>query len=163
MRHADGCRGERPYTGCAMPMFDALQKLFTATRVRREEMPYVVCRLQPEVSLAGVVALQPPPLCICVEPDGATVFLPEPALEALRSVATVAEHDGPWTVFGLYAPFDFGVTGYLAAVCDALARLDIPVLSLATYRRDFLLVPGARADEAEKALDALITGTGTRL
>lgn len=139
-----------------MPMFDALQKLFTATRVRREATPYVVCRLQAGIPLDGVVALQPPPLSVCIEPDGATVFLPETALPALEAVAQVAEHDGPWTVFGLYAPFDFGVTGYLAAVCDALAKLDIPVLSLATYRRDFLLVPGARADEAERALDALV-------
>src|SRR5206468_12067184 len=99
-----------------------------------------------------------PPLCLCVEPDGATVFLPEAELHALETVAHVVEHDGPWTVFGLYAPFDFGTTGYLAAVCQALARLEIPVLSLATYRPDFLLVPGARADDAERALDELVLG-----
>ncbi len=141
-----------------MPMFDELQKLFSATRVRREETPYVVCRLESGAALAGVVGLDPPPLCVCVEPDGATIFIPEAELAALEAVAEVVEHDGPWTVFGLYAPFDFGVTGYLAAVCGALARLDIPVLSLATYRRDYLLVPGARADEAERALESLVLG-----
>jgi hypothetical protein len=139
-------------------MFDALQKLFAETRVRREEAPYVVCRLQPGTPLERVVQLQPPPLCVCVEPDGATVFLPQAELAALEAAVPVAEHDGPWTVFGLYAPFDFGVTGYLARVCDVLAAREIPVLSLATYRRDFLLVPGARADEAERALDGLILG-----
>ena len=142
-----------------MPMFDALQQLFTATRVRRQEEPYAVCRLQAGVPLDRVMQLQPPPLCVCVEPDGATVFLPEAELPALQSAVTVAEHDGPWTVFGLHAPFDFGVTGYLARVCEALAARDIPLLSLATYRRDFILVPGARADEAEQALDALVLGS----
>jgi len=141
-------------------MFDTLQKLFTATRVRREEAPYVVCRLQPGTPLELVVQLQPPPMCICVEPDGATVFLPQAQLPALQDAVAVAEHDGPWTVFGLWAPFDFGVTGYLARICDALAARDIPVLSLATYRRDFVLVPGARADEAAQALDGLILGGG---
>jgi hypothetical protein len=32
------------------------------------------------------------------------------------------------------------------------------VLSLATYRRDFILVPGARAEEAQAALDQLVLG-----
>ena len=143
-----------------MPMFESLQKLFAATRVRREEVPYAICRLQPGTPLDRVVQLQPPPLCVAVEPDGATVFLPEAELAALTQVVPVAEHDGPWTVFGLYAPFDFGVTGYLARVCEALAERQIPVLSLATYRRDYLLVPGARADDAQAALDALVLAGG---
>ena len=143
-----------------MPAFDGLQQLFAATRVRREEAPYVVCRLQPSTPLEGVVALRPPPLCVCVEPDGATVFLAESQLGALQAAVEVAEHDGPWTVFGLYAPFDFGVTGYLARVCDALAAREIPVLSLATYRRDFVLVPAARAGEAAEVLDGLVRGGG---
>lgn len=137
-------------------MFESLEKLFAATRVRREELPYVLCRLQPGTPLDRVVQLQPPPLCVTVEPDGATVFLPEAELPTLEAVVPVAEHDGPWTVFGLYAPFDFGVTGYLARVCAALAARQIPLLSLATYRRDYILVPGARADEAQAALDELV-------
>lgn len=141
-------------------MFDALQQLFASTRVRRFEEAYAVCRLQPGTPLERVVQLQPPPLCVCVEPDGATVFLPEAELGALGEAVTVAESDVPWTVFGLHAAFDFGVTGYLARVCEALAARDIPVLSLATYRRDFILVPGARADEAEAALHALVLGGG---
>src|SRR5205807_9424671 len=143
-----------------MAMFESLQKLFAATRVRREEVPYVVCRLQPGTPLERVVQLQPPPLCVAVEPDGATVFLPEAELPTLQSVGPVAEHDGPWAVFGLYAPFDFGVAGYLARVCDALAAREIPVLSLATYRRDFILVPGSRAEDAQAALDSLILTSG---
>lgn len=142
-----------------MAMFDALQKLFLQTRVRRREEPYVVARLQPGTPLDRVVQLQPPPLCLTVEPQGTTVFLPEAELPALQDTVNVAEHDGPWTVFGLYAPFDFGVTGYLARVCDALAALQIPVLSLATYRSDFILVPGARADDAERALSSLVLGS----
>jgi len=141
-----------------MAMFDSLQQLFAATRVRREEIPYVICRLQPGTPLEKVVQLQPPPLCLCVEGDGATVFLPEAELATLESAVPVAEHDGPWTVFGLYAPFDFGVTGYLARVCNALAARQIPVLSLATYRRDYILVPGARADDAQAAFDELVLG-----
>ena len=143
-----------------MAMFESLQKLFAATRVRREEIPFVVCRLQPGTPLDRVVQLQPAPLCIMLEPDGATVFLPEAELPALTQLVPVAEHDGPWTVFGLYAPFDFGVTGYLARVCEALADRQIPVLSLATYRRDYLLVPGARADDAQAALDELVLAGG---
>lgn len=139
-------------------MFDALQTLFAETRVRRRDEVYVVARLQPGTPLDRVVQLTPPPLCITVEPDGATVFLPEAELPALQAAATVAEHDGPWVVFGLYAPFDFGVTGYLARVCDALAGRQIPVLSLATYRSDFILVPAARADEADRVLRSLVLG-----
>jgi uncharacterized protein (TIGR03086 family) len=129
-------------------MFESLQKLFAATRVRREEAPYAIARLQPGTPLEKVVQLQPPPLCVTVEPDGATVFLPEAELPALQNAVSVAEHDGPWTVFGLYAPFDFGVTGYLAQVCDALAARNIPVLSLATYRRDFIFGDGAGTEKA---------------
>jgi hypothetical protein len=144
-----------------MPMFEALQRLFAATRVRRDPVAYVVCHLQAGTPLEPVVRLEPPPLCIAVEPDGATVFLPEEDLPALLAAVPVAEHHGPWTVFGLHAPFDFGVTGYLARVCEALAAQQIPVLSLATYRRDYILVPGARGDDAEAALDALVlAGSG---
>lgn len=141
-----------------MAMFDALQQLFASTRVRRHEEPYVIARLQPGTPLDKVLQLQPPPLCVTIEPTGATVFLPEAELPALTAAATVAEHDGPWAVFGLYAPFDFGTTGYLARVCDALAALKIPLLSLATYRSDFILVPGGRADEAEATLSSLVLG-----
>jgi uncharacterized protein len=144
-----------------MPMFEALQQLFAATRVRREPEPYVICRLQPGTPLGPVVRLQPPPLCVTVEADGATVFLPEAELPALQAAVPVAEHHGPWTVFGLHAPFDFGVTGYLARVCETLAAQEIPVLSLATYRRDYILVPGERSGDAESALDALVlAGSG---
>lgn len=137
-------------------MFDALQALFHSTRVRRFEETYAIARLQPGTPLERVVQLQPPPLCVVVEPDGATVFLPDAELPALQAAVTVAEHDGPWALFGLYAAFDFSVYGYLARVCAALAAHDIPVLSLATFRRDFILVPGPRADEAERALEALV-------
>ena len=38
-----------------MPMFEALQQLFAATRVRREPIPFVICRLQPGTPLEPVV------------------------------------------------------------------------------------------------------------
>lgn len=47
------------------------------------------------------------------------------------------------------------LTGFMAAVSTALAAADVPILPLAAFSRDHLLVPSARFDAAWQALDQL--------
>ncbi len=57
-----------------------------------------------------------------------------------------------WTLFQVAGPFDFSVTGVLAALSTTLAQAGVVLLALATYDTDYLLV---KADQAEAATVAL--------
>lgn len=48
--------------------------------------------------------------------------------------------DGPWRALMVVGPFDFGVTGVMAALSAPLARAGVSILPIATFDTDYLLV-----------------------
>jgi hypothetical protein len=59
-----------------------------------------------------------------------------------------------WLLYQVVGPFDFGVTGVLAALSQVLAQAGVVLLALATYDTDYLLVKADQAEPAEAALVA---------
>jgi hypothetical protein len=59
-----------------------------------------------------------------------------------------------WRTFKLEGPFDFALTGILAAVAGPLAEAGIGIFAMATYDTDYVLVKAAHLDRACAALSA---------
>ncbi len=59
-----------------------------------------------------------------------------------------------WVVLRVEGPFDFEVTGVLAALSGVLAAAQVVTLAVATYQTDYLLVKAAQCETAVAALTA---------
>jgi len=62
-----------------------------------------------------------------------------------------ARHSGPWTAFAVEGPLDLALTGVLHELLTPLAEAEVPVLTLATFDTDWILVPADAADRAAEA------------
>jgi len=114
---------------------------------------YAVCRLDPE---AGVPAWagSGPFTSVTRTADELSIICPETAVpaEILRTAG--------WRCLKLEGPFDFNVTGLVAAFSTALARAGISIVVVCTYDTDYLLV---RQTDLERAAAVLVeTGHGVR-
>ncbi|MDE2834537.1 MAG: ACT domain-containing protein [Bacteroidota bacterium] len=103
---------------------------------------YAIARLAPEAAVPAW-ALQGGFHSVTKTPDELSVVTEEswvPAdVEAARG----------WTLFELVGPFDFDQVGILGAVIGPLTAAAIPVMVIATFGTDFLLI---RAAEEAKAI-----------
>ena len=66
---------------------------------------------------------------------------------------------GPYAAFRVVGTVDHGLTGVLAALLAPLAEAEIPILVVATYDTDWILVPAHHA----AAASACWTGAGHRV
>jgi hypothetical protein len=73
-------------------------------------------------------------------------------VSAAESVPDSVRSEPGWRVLKVAGPLDFSLVGILAALCGALARVDIALFSLSTFDTDYLLV---RAQDLERAVSAL--------
>lgn len=55
---------------------------------------------------------------------------------------------GPYAAFQVAGPLDHGLTGVLASLLVPLAEAEIPILTVATYDTDWILVPGQHSAAA---------------
>jgi uncharacterized protein len=70
---------------------------------------------------------------------------------AAAGVPHKARHSGPWTAFAVEGPLDHALTGVLHELLTPLAEAQVPVLTLATFDTDWILVPIDAGDRAEEA------------
>jgi len=71
---------------------------------------------------------------------------------AVSRVPADVRRDGPWRALKVRGPFDFGVTGVMAALSRPLADAGISLLPVATFDTDYLLVKAEALDRAVAAL-----------
>jgi len=137
-----------------------------------------VCRLEPEAPVPGwalsgafsSVTRTPGELSVvCAEADLPAGRSPLPAersprpaersplpaerspLPAAAAAADLRVERG-FRAFRVEGPLDFALAGVLAGLLAPLARAGIPVFALSTFDTDYLLVRGAQAEEAARAL-----------
>jgi hypothetical protein len=103
---------------------------------------------------------------VCRLPPGAAVELPRGG--ELRAVTATgdetsvicAEHEAPagarveagWCALRVAGTLDFGVVGVLARLATILAEAGVPILAVATFDTDYLLVKASDLDRAAAAL-----------
>ncbi|GAA4009108.1 ACT domain-containing protein [Deinococcus rubellus] len=61
-------------------------------------------------------------------------------------------HASGWVAFKLHGPFDFGLTGILAAVLNPLRDAGVGIFAMSTFDTDYVLVKRERLTEAQTAL-----------
>jgi uncharacterized protein len=64
------------------------------------------------------------------------------------------EGEGGWRAIMLVGPFEFTMTGVLAAVADPLARAGVPIFAVSTFDTDYILVKQSSLDRAQAVLEA---------
>ena len=57
-----------------------------------------------------------------------------------------------WVAFKLHGPFDFGLTGILAAVLNPLRDAGVGIFAVSTFDTDYVLVKGGQLEAALTAL-----------
>lgn len=111
---------------------------------------YAICLLPPTAPIPPWVAMGGF-LSITRTADELSIICAQDALPATPSDGTFARD---WVVLRVEGPFDFGVTGVLAALSGILAAAEVVVLAVATYQTDYLLVKAAQYTAAVTALTA---------
>lgn len=113
-------------------------------RLIRHPEPLAVVRLGPGSDVptwAGSSSI----LTVSATADETTVVC------AAAGVPKRAPQEGPFTAFEVQGPLDFSLAGVLAGLLGPLAEAGVPVFTISTFGTDWILVPGARADDAEEA------------
>jgi hypothetical protein len=73
--------------------------------------------------------------------------------EAAR-VPPGVKHEAGWVALGLHGPFEFALTGILAAVLEPLRDVGVGIFALSTFDTDYVLVKRERLPDAVAALRA---------
>ncbi len=71
-----------------------------------------------------------------------------------RLVPQGVKHAAGWAAFKLHGPFDFSLTGILAAVLNPLRDAGVGIFAVSTFDTDYVLVQRGQLDKALAALRA---------
>jgi hypothetical protein len=109
------------------------------------------------MAAAGVLAELGEPFAALVADAGeVTLVLPATALDAFaRRLPEARVAETRYRLITLDVALEPTLVGFMARVATALAAAGIPILPLAAYSRDHLLVPAAQLDAAFAALERL--------
>ena len=117
---------------------------------------YAVCLLPPAAPVPPWIAMRWAAtgdfLSITRTADELSIICTQDALPPNPPPDATTARD--WVLLRVEGPFDFDVTGVLAALSAVLAAADVVLLAVATYQTDYLLVKAAQFDRAVVALTA---------
>lgn len=106
-----------------------------------------VCRLDPGEGVPEW-AWTGEPACVARTRDELSVVCRADAVpEGIRS-------EGGWRCLEAEGPFDFALTGILAAILAPLAAAGIPIFAFSTYDTDYVMVKAENVDRAVETLRA---------
>jgi hypothetical protein len=107
---------------------------------------FAICRLPPDVPLPAM-ATTSPFTSITRTADELSIVCP------VEFAPSSAICEVAWTCFKLQGPFPFSMTGVLSSFLSPLADGGVPILAVATFDTDYVLV---REEVAAKALGILL-------
>lgn len=133
-----------------------VQQALERAKLYTDEIEYSLVHLPPNgiLAAAGVLAqIGEPFSALIVDKDEVTLVIPAD-LVAEFSGRLRDHHLGtfPYRLITFDAELEPTLTGFIARVADVLARAGVPILPLAAFSRDHVLVP---ADKFAVAWDAL--------
>ncbi|HEX4980751.1 MAG TPA: ACT domain-containing protein [Ilumatobacteraceae bacterium] len=123
---------------------DLASMLRSLTVERRPGVFAYVSVDRPDAELVAMAA------AVVAESEGVTLVLPS---DVAHGAGLTPVFEAAWLTLAVHSSLD--AVGLTAAVSDALAAAGIPCNVLAGTYHDHLLVPAARADEAERLLTEL--------
>lgn len=106
---------------------------------------YAICRCPPAA-----------PLPDWVPRDGFVSVTRTPAelsiVCAADAVPVNAKREGPFRIFAVRGPIDFGLVGVMASLTSPLAAAGVSIFAVSTFDTDYVLVRAADADRATETL-----------
>lgn len=149
-------------TSDADPMSQTVQEALKQARFYTDGIEYTLFKLPPKAitAAAGIVAEIGEPFCtLVVDRDEVSLVIPAAAADDfIKRLPGHAAAPQNYRLITLDVILDLSLTGFLAAIGEALAAAGVPILVYAAYSRDHLLVPAAQFDLALKTLEALQSG-----
>lgn len=131
----------------------AQAKLYT------DEVVYSLIHLPPNgiLAAAGVLAEIGEPFgALIVDKDEVTLVIPADAVEEFaRRLRDHRVGEFPYRLITFDLPLEPTLTGFMARIADALAAAGVPILPLAAFSRDHLLVPAEQFALAWETLQRL--------
>ena len=107
---------------------------------------FAVCRLPPDADAA--LPRSGPLRSLTVTDEEISIVCAE------REAPDGARVERGWCALRVAGAFDFGVVGLLARLAGTLAAAGVPILAIATFDTDYLLVKAADLERAAAALRA---------
>jgi hypothetical protein len=136
-----------------------LLTLFAQMRWHVRPERFAVVGIDPReqmVALQVLSRLTSPFLQFTVEPGILTLILPTHDWREVRPAFPRARVQQPYRVISFDLDLPADLVGFLAALTEALAEAEAPVLAVCGYARDHLLVREDDLDRATAAIRALI-------
>jgi len=106
-----------------------------------------VCRLDPKAPLPGWAAIDRPFTSITRATDELSIIIDESAVPD----GILCERG--WRLIKVEGPFEFSLTGIVAAIGDPLRDAGVSILWISTYDTDHLLVKQENLEKCVKALE----------
>jgi len=110
------------------------------------EGPYAVCQLEATAQVPAWAEGEGF-LSISRASDGLTVVCRQ------KRVPPGVRAERDWRCLGLVGPFEFALTGILAAVLNPLAQAGVGVFAVSTYNTDYVLIKSASLNQGIMALN----------
>ena len=135
------------------------EQVLATAKLYSDDQNYIVIRLPTSAVTvaAGVVAEIGEPFCaLIVDKDEVSLIIPADARENFEGRFRdhlISDHHFRLITFDVV--LDMELTGFMAHVSQALANANVPILPLAAYSRDHILVPEHKFDIAMAVLQQL--------
>ncbi len=139
-------------------MNDAVRQALNKTQIVTDGQRYRLAHLPPRALLAAasVLAECATPFCgLLADSDEVTLILPEEQLVDFSDRLPGSVVSDSYALITFTLPLEHTMIGFLAAVSEALAAAQVPVMAYSAYKRDHLLVPQHLLQAALSALAAL--------
>jgi len=140
-------------------MNQAVRQALQQTNLYSDGVDYSIIKLHPRAITvaAGIIAEIGEAFCaLIVDKDEVSLIIPEEAINDFAS--RLQDHVGSPMLYRLIT-FDvelaFDLFGFMAVVSKALADAEIPILPIAAFSRDHILVPSNQFDVALQTLQKL--------
>ncbi len=135
------------------------QDIMKSAQLYSDDQDYTLIKMFPSAIMlaAGIVAEIGEPFCALIaDKDEVSLIIPKEAVadfsNRLRG-STLATED--YRLITIDTVLEPDVVGLMALVSGALAAANVPILPLAAYSRDHLLVPASAFERAVQALAQL--------
>lgn len=140
-------------------MPQTVEQALQTAQLYTDSIEYRIIHLPPNaiMAAAGVIAeISEPFVTIIVDKDEVTLVIPAEAVEVyVRRLRDHRFNDTTYRLITFDLALEATLTGFMARIATVLANAQVPILPLAAFSRDHLLVPSPQFDAAWAALKAL--------
>ncbi|MBA3870019.1 MAG: ACT domain-containing protein [Anaerolineae bacterium] len=140
-------------------MNEAVRQALQQAKLYSDSVDYSIIKLPARAITvaAGIIAEIGEAFCaLIVDKDEVSLIVPVEAIEDFGS--RLKDHTASLSAYRLITfdlELDFNIYGFMAEVSKALAEAEVPILPLAAFSRDHILVPSNQFDIALQVLQKL--------